>query len=80
MSKRFPIFQNHDRAICFSCEKPLAGQIQESGHAPGHGEYVQACTCGMRTWYDLSDFPLEALEAEHMQREAEEWAELSAEY
>ena len=51
---KFPV-ADHQTVHCFNCHKLITGGLhQNSGHAPGRGEWRQQCdACGMITYYDL---------------------------
>ena len=49
----FPVFNGHDDATCFSCERRLESPPRDSGYPPGNGQYVKTCACGLTTWYDV---------------------------
>ncbi len=55
--KTFPAHKTHNAAYCFNCSGGFGdAHWSESGHAPGHGQFVQSCCkCGMTTWYDLEE-------------------------
>jgi hypothetical protein len=57
MNRRFPKFPAHEQAYCWHCGGDFGeGYWSASGHAKGHGEFVQGCEkCRMSTWYDLDD-------------------------
>ena len=60
----FPVYYRHREASCFNCGGDFGdGYPFESGHAPGHGKWVQECEkCRMAMFYDIERDPDEALE------------------
>lgn len=54
MSQQFPKFKNHDVVTCFCCGERLSGEAQDSGYAPGRGQFMKFCQkTKMHTFYDV---------------------------
>jgi len=56
--EKFPVYKNHDNAICFNCNKKFTVNAYictyEDLYAPGDGQYRQKCeNCRLFTYYDV---------------------------
>lgn len=57
----FPQYFAHRDARCFACGGELS-HLDVSGNAPGHGAFRGRCRCGVNTWYDCAEGPVEMID------------------
>ncbi len=54
----FKTYADHESALCFKCERPLAKLSADTPRDSGFptGKWVNHCPhCHMKTWYDVAE-------------------------